>query len=347
MQDPSLSLVHGIPLAEEPGRARRRSAATCARSRRAMARARRWSCATASSACRWSYDELLARSIEVARALIACGVGKDARVGILMTNRPEFLAALFGTALAGGVPVALSTFSTPPELGLPAARPRRSRCCCSSSRCSRRTSTPCWPGSSRRIAAGAPGALASDELSRSCASSSRSAACTAAASRSTARPAARSKAGTRFLAPRRGRCRCAGPGARRCGDARRHRRHLLLLGHDQPAQGHRPFAARLRRSSGGAGRAVFVHDASRCAPGPATASSGRAMSRWWSARRFSTGGAVILQRYFDAEEALRADRAGADRLHQRPPAPVGAAAGGAATGRAPISPASNTSRAAS
>ncbi|MCB1688876.1 MAG: long-chain fatty acid--CoA ligase, partial [Halioglobus sp.] len=38
------------------------------------------------------------------------------RVGILMTNRPEYLSALFGTALAGGVAVALSTFSTKPEL---------------------------------------------------------------------------------------------------------------------------------------------------------------------------------------------------------------------------------------
>lgn len=64
----------------------------------------------------WSYDDLLARSIEVARALVAGGAGKSTRVGILMTNRPEFLAALFGTALAGGVPVALSTFSTVSEM---------------------------------------------------------------------------------------------------------------------------------------------------------------------------------------------------------------------------------------
>ena len=33
-----------------------------------------------------------------------------------MTNRPEWLAAVFGTSLAGGVAVTLSTFSTPPEL---------------------------------------------------------------------------------------------------------------------------------------------------------------------------------------------------------------------------------------
>ncbi|WP_141521610.1 class I adenylate-forming enzyme family protein, partial [Novosphingobium sp. PC22D] len=61
-------------------------------------------------------DDLLARAVEVSRALIACGVGKETRVGILMTNRPEFLSSLFGIALAGGVPVALSTFSTPGEL---------------------------------------------------------------------------------------------------------------------------------------------------------------------------------------------------------------------------------------
>ncbi|OLT38397.1 AMP-dependent synthetase [Actinomadura sp. CNU-125] len=65
---------------------------------------------------RWTYAELWDRALEVARALRACGVGKDGRVGVLMTNRPEWLAAVFGTSLAGGVAVALSTFSTPSEL---------------------------------------------------------------------------------------------------------------------------------------------------------------------------------------------------------------------------------------
>ena len=64
----------------------------------------------------WTYSELWQRSVEVARALIAAGVGKDTRVGILMPNRPEYLSTLFGVALAGGVAVALSTFSTPSEL---------------------------------------------------------------------------------------------------------------------------------------------------------------------------------------------------------------------------------------
>ncbi len=64
----------------------------------------------------WTYTELWERANAVARALIACGVGKGTRVGVLMTNRPEFLSATFGIALAGGVATTLSTFSTPAEL---------------------------------------------------------------------------------------------------------------------------------------------------------------------------------------------------------------------------------------
>ncbi len=64
----------------------------------------------------WSYARLWDEANAVARALIAAGVGKGTRVGILMTNRPEFLAATFGTALAGGVAATISTFSTADEL---------------------------------------------------------------------------------------------------------------------------------------------------------------------------------------------------------------------------------------
>ena len=42
----------------------------------------------------WTYADLLARAMEVARALVACGVGKGTRVGLLNTNRLEFLAGL-------------------------------------------------------------------------------------------------------------------------------------------------------------------------------------------------------------------------------------------------------------
>jgi len=65
---------------------------------------------------RWSYADLWTRAVEVARALLACGVTHGTRVGVLMTNRPEFLSAFFGAALAGGVPTTISTFFTASEL---------------------------------------------------------------------------------------------------------------------------------------------------------------------------------------------------------------------------------------
>lgn len=65
---------------------------------------------------RWSYDDLWSQSVAVARALLACGVGKGEHVGVLMTNRLEFLSSVFGIALAGGVATTMSTFSTPAEL---------------------------------------------------------------------------------------------------------------------------------------------------------------------------------------------------------------------------------------
>jgi fatty-acyl-CoA synthase len=65
---------------------------------------------------RWTYADLWEQAMEVARALLALDCGKDSRIGILMTNRPEWLAAVFGAALAGCVAVPLNTFSTGPEL---------------------------------------------------------------------------------------------------------------------------------------------------------------------------------------------------------------------------------------
>jgi fatty-acyl-CoA synthase len=68
------------------------------------------------SVTRWTYAELWDRTEAVARSLVAAGLDKGARVGVMMTNRPEWLAAAFGVSLAGGVAVGLSTFSTPAEL---------------------------------------------------------------------------------------------------------------------------------------------------------------------------------------------------------------------------------------
>lgn len=111
-----LSIVRGIPLADEQGI----GPLTLGGFVREVARrhgpneaAVMW---LGDSVERWTYDDLLARSMEVARALVACGVTKGTRVGLLVTNRLEFLAGAFGTALAGGVATTISTFFTAHEL---------------------------------------------------------------------------------------------------------------------------------------------------------------------------------------------------------------------------------------
>ena len=112
----AISIVHGTPLGEEPGL----GALTIPGYLREVSERFTGNEAlvyrSADGEVRWTYAQLWERSLEVARALIACGIGKDSRVGVMMTNRPEWLAAMFGTAIAGGVTVALSTFSTEPEL---------------------------------------------------------------------------------------------------------------------------------------------------------------------------------------------------------------------------------------
>jgi acyl-CoA synthetase (AMP-forming)/AMP-acid ligase II len=116
MNDIALSEIRGLPLAEEEGLGALtlggwlREVTQKHGSREALVMHE------GDTVTRWTYDDLWARANEVARALLASGVGKGTRVGVLMTNRPEFLSAVFGTALAGGVATTLSTFSTEPEL---------------------------------------------------------------------------------------------------------------------------------------------------------------------------------------------------------------------------------------
>ena len=113
---PRPSIIAGLPLAEETGigaltlSAYLREVTTRHAGHEALVMHE------AGGVTRWSYAELWEQAMAVARALAACGVGKGTRVGVLMTNRPEWLAATFGTALAGGIAVGLSTFSTPAEL---------------------------------------------------------------------------------------------------------------------------------------------------------------------------------------------------------------------------------------
>jgi acyl-CoA synthetase (AMP-forming)/AMP-acid ligase II len=65
---------------------------------------------------RLSYAEVWDEAMKVARALVARGVGKDSRVGLMVTNRPEWVTGMFGIALTGATCVAMSTFSKGGEL---------------------------------------------------------------------------------------------------------------------------------------------------------------------------------------------------------------------------------------
>jgi fatty-acyl-CoA synthase len=65
---------------------------------------------------RRSYADVWQEACLVARALIARGVTKETRVGLLATNRPEWISGMFGIAMAGGTCVALSTFAKGAEL---------------------------------------------------------------------------------------------------------------------------------------------------------------------------------------------------------------------------------------
>ncbi|MGB6765293.1 class I adenylate-forming enzyme family protein [Mycobacterium sp.] len=111
-----LSIVSGPPLSDEPGLGSLTLPGFLREVTQEYGEREALVFHNADGVTRWTYAQLWERAIEVARALRRGGLGKDARVGVLITNRPEWLAAVFGTSLAGGVAVTLSTFSTPPEL---------------------------------------------------------------------------------------------------------------------------------------------------------------------------------------------------------------------------------------
>jgi len=52
---------------------------------------------------RLTYAELEREARRVAKALVAAGATRGTRVAVLMANRPEWITAAFGTALAGAV----------------------------------------------------------------------------------------------------------------------------------------------------------------------------------------------------------------------------------------------------
>jgi acyl-coenzyme A synthetase/AMP-(fatty) acid ligase len=111
-----LSIVHGPELAGEPGLGALtlpgflREVCTRHRGREAMV------FRDHGAELRISYEQLWDEALRIARALVASGVGKDARVGLLATNRPEWVSGMFGITLAGATCVALSSFATQTEL---------------------------------------------------------------------------------------------------------------------------------------------------------------------------------------------------------------------------------------
>ncbi len=111
-----LSIIKGIPLSEEKGIGALTLGAYLKEVTKLYGPREAAVMRSGNDVQRWTYDELLAHSVKTARALLACGIGKGTRVGFIATNRFEFLTSLFGTALAGGVASPLSTFSTPAEL---------------------------------------------------------------------------------------------------------------------------------------------------------------------------------------------------------------------------------------
>lgn len=63
----------------------------------------------------WTYDDLDAATRSLARGLVGAGVGKGARVGLLVANRPEWVIGCFAAARLGAVVVPVSTLATADE----------------------------------------------------------------------------------------------------------------------------------------------------------------------------------------------------------------------------------------
>jgi fatty-acyl-CoA synthase len=62
-----------------------------------------------------SYEQLQEAARRLACALVASGVVKGARVGLLMANRPDWVVSAFAVSMTGAVIVPVNTFATPEE----------------------------------------------------------------------------------------------------------------------------------------------------------------------------------------------------------------------------------------
>jgi len=64
----------------------------------------------------WTFEVIEAESARVARGLLAEGVGKGGRVGLMLPNSPEWLIAFCAITRIGALAVLMSTFFKPPEV---------------------------------------------------------------------------------------------------------------------------------------------------------------------------------------------------------------------------------------
>jgi fatty-acyl-CoA synthase len=110
------SIAQGVPLSEEPGLGALTMPGFLREVTSRFGEREAVVLRTPDTVVRWTYSVLWERALEVARALLACDVAKSSRIGVLMTNRPEWMAGFFGAGLAGAIAVPLSTFSTAAEL---------------------------------------------------------------------------------------------------------------------------------------------------------------------------------------------------------------------------------------
>ncbi len=63
----------------------------------------------------YSYEELYRATRHLARALLGAGVAKGARVGLLMSNRPDWIVSAYAIGMVGGVIVPVNTFAEAAE----------------------------------------------------------------------------------------------------------------------------------------------------------------------------------------------------------------------------------------
>ena len=70
---------------------------------------------------RLTYGEAIAASARLARGMLASGIGKGTRVGLLMPNSPDFVLAWLAAARIGAIVIPINTFYKPRELGWAAA----------------------------------------------------------------------------------------------------------------------------------------------------------------------------------------------------------------------------------